>query len=539
MDLLLVKHSCWLKIARKGRICSVSAGLLILLIMAGCTALGPDFKKPDAPLMENWQQSGASISKKPLKQGEWWKFFNDPVLSELIQTAYQQNLSLQVAGLRIVESRAQLGIAVGRLFPQFQELRGSFTDNELSDNAPNIFTGRTDTNYRNVQIGFDSAWELDFWGRFRRGIESTRAHLAANVADYDNALVSLAAEVARAYITIRTLEERIALAQNNIALQQESLRVARVRFDNGATTELDVQQATYNLSNTQALVPALRRSLRQAKNGLSVLLGIPPNDLKEVLGDNGKIPEVPLTIATGVPADLLRRRPDVRLAENLAARQSALIGVSKAELFPKFSLTGAIGFQTSDFGPAKFTDLLDTDSMFLTVGPSVRWNILNYGRIWNNVRVQDARFQQTIVEYQNTVLKAYQEVENAMVAFIESQTENKFRNTGVHAAIRSTEIARIQYREGTVTFQRVIDSERVLVEQQDRWVSNRGEILLNLIAMYKALGGGWEIRLDNAFISEQNKNQMQERTSWGNLLKDPDGSEKGGIFRQLIDFTIK
>ncbi|WP_295627160.1 efflux transporter outer membrane subunit [uncultured Nitrosomonas sp.] len=515
-----------------------SAGLLLLMLV-GCTTLGPDFKNPEAPLMESWQHTDATLSNESLMQVEWWELFDDPILDTLIQTAYQQNLPLQIAGLRIIESRAQLGIAVGRLFPQFQEASGSFTHNEISENAPNVFSGFTDTRYRNAQIGFDAAWELDFWGRFRRGIESARANFAANVADYDNALVSLAAEVARAYITIRTLEERLTLAQNNIVLQRESLRIARVRFENGATSELDLQQATYNLANTQALVPLLRRALRQAKNSLSVLLGMPPNGLRETLGENSAIPRVPPTVATGIPADLLRRRPDVRQAENLAARQSALIGVAKAELFPRFSITGAIGFQASDFASTNFSDLLDTESMFLTVGPSFRWNILNYGRISNNVRVQDARFQQSIVNYQNTVLKAYQEVEDALVAFLQAQLESNFRATSVAAAQRAVEIARIQYREGTVNFQRVIDSERALVEQQDRWVSARGDILLNLIAMFKALGGGWEIRENREFISEQHKQEMQDRTSWGNLLQDSDGPEKGSMSKQLIDFIVK
>ena len=495
----------------------VFVSLSLLLVMIGCTTLGPDFKSPEAPVTPSWQTKDAALEESSLAQAEWWKLFNDPVLDTLILTAYRQNLPLQVAGLRIVEARAQLGIAVGSLFPQTQQASGSFTHNALSENRP---LGRIG-NFRDAQIGFDAAWELDFWGRFRRGIESAEANLAFNVADYDNALVSLTSEIARVYVTIRTLEERLTLARENIVLQEESLRIARVRFENGATSELDVQQATYNLANTQALVPVLLRSLRQAKNGLSILLGIPPTDLREMLGGDGSIPAVPDTITTGIPADLLRRRPDVRQAEYLAATQSALIGVAKAELFPSFSLTGTIGFQASDFASSNLSDLFDTESMFLSVGPSFRWNILNYGRIWNNVRVQDARLQQNLVNFRNTVLIAYQEVEDAMVAFVQSQQESNFRSVSAKAASRSVEIANIQYREGTVSFQRVVDSERVLVTQQDRWVSTRGEIALNLIAMYKALGGGWEIRQGDEFISNENRSEMEERTNWGDLLTPP------------------
>ena len=462
--------------------------LLFLLAMTGCTTLGPDFKKPEAPLTPSWQTKNAALEEIPLAQAEWWKLFNDPVLDMLILMAYRQNLPLQVAGLRIVEARAQLGIAVGSFFPQTQQLRGSFDANRLSENRP--FGAVED--FRDAQIGFD--------------------------ADYDNALVSLTSEIARVYVTIRTLEERLSLARANIALQEESLRIAKVRFDNGATSELDVQQATYNLANTQALVPVLSRSLRQTKNGLSILLGMPPTDLRALLGEDGSIPDVPDTIATGIPVDLLRRRPDVRQAEYFAAAQSALIGVAKAELFPSISLTGTIGFQSSDFASSNLSDLFDTESMFLSVGPSFRWNILNYGRIWNNVRVQDARLQQSLVNYRNTVLVAYQEVEDAMVGFVQSQQESSLRSISAEAASRSVEIANIQYREGSVDFQRVIDSERVLVIQQDSWVSARGEIALNLIAMYKALGGGWEIREGHEFISNENRKEMEERTNWGDLL---------------------
>jgi NodT family efflux transporter outer membrane factor (OMF) lipoprotein len=502
---------------KAGKTRSIFVSLFLLLAMVGCTTLGPDFKSPEAPIATSWQTKDATLAEDPSEQAEWWKLFNDPVLDTLILAAYQQNLPLQVAGLRIVEARAQLGIAVGNFFPQTQQARGSFDHNELSENRP---FGPVE-NFRDIQIGFDAAWELDFWGRFRRSIESAEANLAFTVADYDNALVSLTSEVARVYVTIRTLEERLALARTNIALQQESLRIARVRFENGATSELDVQQATYNLADTQALVPVLLRSLRQAKNGLSILLGMPPADLREMLGGSGSIPDVPVTITTGIPADLLRRRPDIRQAEYLAATQSALIGVAKAELFPSFSLTGSIGFQTSDFASSSFSDLLDTESMFLSVGPSFRWNILNYGRIWNNVRVQDVRLQQSLMNYRNAVLIAYQEVEDAMVAFVQSQQESHFRGVSARAANRSAELANIQYREGSVSFQRVIDSERVLVAQQDQWVSTRGEIALNLIAMYKALGGGWEIREGHEFISNENRNEMEERTNWSNLLTQP------------------
>ena len=494
---------------------------VLILLSSGCTMLGPDFAKPDVPEPGDWlQEQGQeqTFQNTSFDTREWWKVFNDPALDSLVDTAYRQNLSLQVAGLRILEARAQLGIATGLQYPQQQSVGGSAQAVGVSENSPNFFSGFADTSFKDYQLGFDAAWELDFWGRYRRGIESAESNLSATVADYDNALVSLTAEVARVYVTIRTLQERLAIALNNIKLQEESLRIADVRFRNGATTELDVQQAKSNLADTQAQVPALQRSLRQAMNGLSILLGMPPANLTNMLGETGSIPVAPTQVAVGIPAELLRRRPDVRSAEMLASSQSALIGVAETDLYPRFGLLGSIGYQTSNTGSSSSSDLFDSDSLGYSVGPSFTWNILNYGRIRNNVRVEDSRYQQTLVNYQDTVIKAYQEVEDAMIGFIKSQEETVFRANAATASKRSTEIANIQYREGAVDFQRVIDTERALVFNQDRWTSSRGDIVLNLVAMYKALGGGWEIREGHDFISEQNRSEMQERTNWGDLL---------------------
>jgi len=494
------------------------------VLLGGCTTLGPDFVKPEVAEETTWLEKDQEISSAAQKQTAWWKIFNDPVLNTLIETAYAQNLPLQIAGLRIYEARAQLGIAVGLQYPQTQTAGGSASAVGLSQNSPN-YSGLSDDNFKAYDAGFDAAWELDFWGRFQRGIEAADANLSASVADYDNALISLTAEVARVYVNIRTLEERLKIAYDNIKLQKKSLNIASVRFRNGATTELDVQQAKTNLADTQAQVPSLTRQLRQANNALSILMGMPPTELTGILGEAGTIPVAPEQVAAGIPTELLRRRPDVRQAEMQAASQSALIGVAETDLYPRFSLLGSIGFETSDTGSSSASDMFDSDSLAYSVGPAFSWNILNYGRIRNNVRVQDARYQQTIVNYQNTVLTAYQEVEDAMVGFIKAREESDIRAEGSHAAKRSTEISNIQYREGAVDFQRVIDSERALVTQQDLWTLARGDISLNLIAMYKALGGGWELREGHDFISEENRNAMEERTNWGDLL-DPEKLEQ-------------
>ena len=243
--------------------------------------------------------------------------------------------------------------------------------------------------------------------------------------------------------------------------------------------------------------------------------------LSDILGETGKIPVAPEQVTAGIPAELLRRRPDIRLAEMQAATRSALIGAAEADLYPSFSLLGTIGYQSSDTNESNAGDIFDSDSLTFSAGPAFSWNILNYGRIRNNIRVQDARYQQSIMNYRNSVLTAYREVEDAMVGFVESRKESVFREQGTNAARRSSKLANIQYREGAVDFQRVVDSERALVFQEDQWANTRGDIALNLIAMYKALGGGWEIRKGNDVISDENREAMQQRTNWGDLL-DPE-----------------
>jgi NodT family efflux transporter outer membrane factor (OMF) lipoprotein len=445
--------------------------LIIIILLSGC-AVGPDFVRPDAPAEEEWIDSDVpQIRTEKADLTDWWKVFHDPILDSLIQTAYRQNLSLQIAGLRIMEARAQLGFAVGRQYPQLQQLSGSATAVGISDNAPNSLAA--DKFFYDYQLGFDAAWELDFWGRFRRGVESAEANLLASYAGYDDALVTLTAEVARAYVLIRTFEERILIAQANVKIQKRSLEIAEARFEGGLVTELDVQQARALLNDTSASISRFEIGLRQARHGLSILLGVPPGELNNVLIDSAPIPEAPAEIVVGIPADMLRRRPDIRSAELQTAAQSALIGVAKADLYPQFSLVGSIGLQSSEQGGfpsnnANFGDLFDSESITYFVGPSVQWPILNYGRITNRVRVQDARFQQLVVNYQNTVLNAYREVEDAMVGFLNSKEQVVFLADSVDASKRSVDLSLIQYREGVTDYQRVLDTQRFLTQEHGR-----------------------------------------------------------------------
>ena len=499
--------------------------LLLTMLFTACTTLGPDFVKPSAPVEEKWiETEDPQVKAESADHSAWWKVLNDPVLDNLIEIASEQNLSLQIAGLRILESRALLGIAVGLQYPQAQQVNGGYSYLKSSKNAPPLSSLPDDINNRvdgssNVyQFGFDAAWELDFWGKFRRSVEAADASLAASIAGYDNLLVILTGEVAAAYVVIRTLEQRLEFARSNVVVQQRSLKIAEVRFKEGATSELDVQQARSLLRNTQSLIPVLETSVRQAKHGLSVLMGIPPSDLAEFLEGPSDIPKAPTQVAVGIPADLLRRRPDIRLAEFQAAAQGALIGVAQADLYPHFALGGSIGFAAGSG-----SNLFDSDSVTGFFTPfAFRWDIFNYGRIKNKVRVQDARFEQQLVSYRNKVLQAAKEVEDALVGFVRSQKQAQFLSDAVKAAQRASELALLQYKEGLIDYTPVLNTQQALVSQQDSLATSRGDIVRYLIALYKALGGGWQIRIGKDIIPEQTAETMRNRTDWGEFLQPVD-----------------
>jgi NodT family efflux transporter outer membrane factor (OMF) lipoprotein len=496
----------------------------MVVIMSGCTMVGPDFVKPEAPVLEDWgvaQTPGLTTGQADY--GKWWRAFNDPVLDNLVEKAYRQNLSVQIAAIRIYEARAQLGIAVGTLYPQQQSAGGDLTNNKLniSDDSPLI-----DDRFNALSLGFDAAWELDVWGKFRRSVQSGVANLEATVASYDNLLVSLTAEVARTYIVMRTLQKRLVIAGDNVKAQEESLQLAEIRFKEGAVSELDVTQARTLLRNTQASIPRLEIGLRQASNALAILLGVLPGELKETLDGPTEIPAATEAVVIDIPNNLLRRRPDIRLNELRIAAQSPQIGIAKSDLYPHFFLAGSIGWRSTDassaYGDNELGDIFDHNSLFWTAGPGFSWDILNYGRIRNRVRVEDARLQQLVVNYKNTVLNAQREVEDALVAYTRTKEEEWFLRDSVAAARRSVEISLVQYREGLVDYQRVLNSQQSLVAQEDRWADVSGQVSTNLVATYKALGGGWQIREGEEILSTENRTDMIERTNWGDLL-DPEG----------------
>jgi len=509
----------WLRCVR-----SIQGSALVLLL-SGCTLVGPNFQSPEAALPAQWQQAdGQLVASTSVEQGRWWDAFSDPVLSQLIAVAYQNNHDLKIAGLRVLEARAQLGIAVGTPYPQVQQAVGGAAYTKGSENAANT-AGGGDLRFWEYNAGFNVAWEADFWGKFRRGIESADANLLGSIAAYDNALVLLVAQVADTYVAIRNAEAQLDVARANATIQQRSFRITEARFRGGDIGELDMLQARTQLLGTQATIPPLESGLQQARNALSTLLGQPPGQLAALLGGlPGVIPAAPQTIAAGAPTELLRRRPDVRQAELAAATQSAAVGVAEADLYPSFGLSGFLGVVAADgtnttrSGNTGFGQLFNANSITFVGGPYFSWNILNYGRIRNNVRVQDARLQQLLENYQSTVLNAVKEVENGMVAYLRSRDQERILAETEVTAQRSLNIANVGYREGITDFQRVLDAQAALQRAQQSYVTARSTTVSSAIGIYRALGGGWEIRSGQGFVDPTTLATMQQRVNWGDLL---------------------
>lgn len=468
--------------------------LLTLLPFAGCTPLdeylhnglkvGPNYQTPPAPVAQDWiDANDVHVRKTTEDMSKWWKVFDDPHLNTLVCAAYNQNLTLRQAGYVILQARADRAIAVGQLFPQQQSATGSYV-HSMSSRETAGKSGTTGGTRSNSQwnLDFNLSWELDFWGRFRRAVEAANANLDASVANYDDVLVTLISDVASTYVSMCTTHQRINYVSKNADLQRLVVKSVEV---NPKSTTVDRDQALSTLRQTEALLPPLQIVLRQENNKLCTLLGIPPEDLVPRLLLE-KIPQAPAEAVAGIPADLLRRRPDVRRAERKAAAQSAVIGIAESEFYPHIAINGTLGYAA-----AEFSHLFSPSAFEGSIGPSFRWNILNYGRILNGVRREDAIFQQLVAAYQNTVLEANQEVENGLALFLRSKEQyQKIRE----AAEATKEALKILKADPDVTYFRQVVLLQNLVLQQDQEAVASGNVAQGLIQVYRALGGGWQLR---------------------------------------------
>ncbi len=492
-----------------------------LLTLVSCAIVGPDYQEPGVDWLQEWQptaygQSGDHNNheqKNQIDTQSWWQLFNDPVLNKLITEAREENHSLRIAGLRIFESRALLGIARSSLYPQLQQLNGSvsYVNNQShGGNAPKS------QNFTNYQTGFNLGWELDFWGRFQRSIESADAAFFASLTNQQDAQVLLAAQLSDAYFFYRTTQARIFIAHKNANIQKRSFEITTNLYKSGEGSELDLQQAKTQYLATLSTIPELEITLIQTRNAIAVLLGKAPGVLPEldITVSEYHWPEISPDHFKYIPANMLTRRPDIRTAAWQVAAQSAQIGVAEAEYYPAISLFGTIGWSGSDLSGSS-----DTSSFI--IGPSFTWNILDYDRIENNVRIQDSRLQQLIEQYQNLVLQAAKEVDDAAYSLLKTNEQKLIIKKSVKASQRALQLANIRYREGYSDFQRVLDAQRAMFSQAERQVLNQGTYIAAIISLHKSMGGGWTEMSNDQLISTRVKETMQKRTDWGDLLTVP------------------
>ncbi len=461
-----------------------SLHLFAVALLAGGCAAGPDYQEPEMAVPDVWYQ-GISRDIKPRgsKLEEWWSAFNDPVLNQLIDRTREANPTLKLAAASVREARARRGEAASLLFPMFNA-GGSYTRTKTSENVIPTFPGFS--NPSNLYaVGFDAGWEIDVFGGTRRLVEAAEAGIGAASETYRDVLISLYAETALNYVQTRTLEERLRLVRANIELQRGSVQLTRDRFDAGLVPEFDVSQAESNLYQSESLVPALESQLTLTRNILAVLAGGYPGSQDDLLRKSGKIPAPPRGFGYGLPADLLRSRPDIRRAERALAAQTALIGVAVSELYPKFTLVGDFGFAALDS-----SDWLESDSRTWGFGPSFRWNIFSAGRIRNSIKAEEARTEQALYGYENTVLGAVAEVETAMVAIVKEQQRLQKLRAGATATEKTVKLVRDNYTAGLINFQNLLDAERSLVAAQDAAAASEGLVSANYIRLFKALGGG-------------------------------------------------
>lgn len=468
-----------------------------LAIFAGC-AVGPDYHPPETQTTAQWSSPLNGVeTNAPANLAAWWKHFGDSNLDSLMTMAVQSNLTLQVAEAHVRESRAERDAAAGSLWPSLGS-SGAYSRNRWGQNGFPPVPAGIPLDYNLYSAGFDAGWELDVFGGTRRTVESANAEI--QVAEYNqrDVLVSLLAETARNYIEMRGYQQRLAITLGNIKVQEEILDLTSNRFEHGLSSDLDVQQATALLTATEAEVPSLETGFDQSFHHLAVLLGQPPGALTNDFSVDGTIPLTPPEVPVGLPSDLLQRRPDVQRAERELAAATARIGVAKADLFPKFSLTGIGGLES-----ISADNWVDYASRYWTAGPTVQWEIFAAGSIRANIRVQNARQEQALDAYLQTVLVALEDTENALTAYAREQVRRESLTRSVEADQQALELSTQLYKSGLADFLQVLDSERTLYETQDSLVQSSQAVSINLVQLYKALGGGWENAMPSGQLSVQ------------------------------------
>jgi multidrug efflux system outer membrane protein len=460
--------------------------LVLAGLLAGCT-VGPSYRRPEVPVPATWRQAEhPSVSAGVAPATEWWQTFQDPILDRLVQRAVVANLDLKMATARVREARALRGIAAADRVPAVTASGTAARVRESEHVTPR--PPGFDFEHGFFQVGLDASWELDFWGRVRRSVEAADATVEAAEDARRDVVVILLAEVARNLTEVRGAEQRLAIARQNIQTQQDSVDLTRVRFEAGLGTEVDVAQAGTLLATTQAQVPGLEAARDVAIHRLGVLLGEAPGSLLNELRQSDRIPTGPPSVPVGLPSELLRRRADVRRAERELAAATARIGIAMADLFPRFALTGTLGVAATDAA-----DVFTGASRFWSLGPQVLWPLFAGGRIRANIRVQEARQEAALARYEQAVLAALEDTETALVRYGQEQARREALARAVDASLLAVRLSQELYTRGLQDFLTVLDSQRALYSAEDQLVQSRQAVTTNLIALYKALGGGWEV----------------------------------------------
>ena len=507
--------------------------IVAVLFFAGCTKLGPDFKKPDPIEYPKNIPQQSNVTQEEL--ATWWEMFHDKTLEKLVKTGYKNNLDIKQAGLRILQARAALGVTQGYYYPQQQTLSA----HAMSSYAKNH-------NINSAGINFDIGWEIDFWGKYARGVEGAEAALYLNVASYRGIMSSVVAEIARVYINYKTTQERIVYAKRNIAIGERVAKMTEVQFNSGNVSELDMQQARTQLYTTKAKLPSLKLSLQKSINALALLLAVPNTEIEKMLEQDSPvqnssdylemktsvialseknkdalelkvIPTASFLPEKKISIELLQKRPDVQVAEYKARVQSAKIGSTKALLYPSFVLFGSVGINAND-ALGDWTSF--SDGLGVGAGPALSWNIFQYGRIKNRVRIEDARFQEALYGYNKTLLQALNELSNAINAYMYTQEQLKENKKALHATVRAFNLSARQYNDGLVSYQRLLSTVEKLTMTQDLYAQIKGSVAVDAVLIYKALGGGWQGSDSQDYLDEQTKKQLKSRgVDWGEYLE--------------------
>lgn len=507
--------------------------------MYGCTKLGPDFhKEQSVKFPKAFQKQDANVTQEEL--ASWWSMFHDATLDVLIHKAYANNYDIKQAALRILQSRTLLGVSEGFQYPQVQTLSGSATS-----------TYKNSATINNLGLNFDVGWEIDFWGKYARNIESAEANLYLSVASYRDIMTTVVAEVARNYISYRVAQERIVYAKRNIAIQQRVTKMTEVQFNAGNVSELDMQQARTQLYTTRAKLPSLELSKIKARNALALLLGISFEEIENIVDvkslkipsqdfkaktrvaqvdENVQnylkfsvVPQAQLKASDKIAIHLLQRRADVEVAEYKARSASAKIGSTTAQLYPSFQLIGNVGLNSSDI----FGGFASPKEAFsVTAGPGFSWNIFQYDRIKNQIRFEDARFEEAMLGYNKTLLRAINELSNAINGYNYTKEQLSENKKALQATLRAFNLSSRQYNDGLVSYQRLLSTVEKLTLTQDAYAQIKGLLATEAVLIYKALGGGWQAQKNKNYLSDDMIDKLQSSgVDWGDYFKKAQKSE--------------